>query len=384
MAKRKIKYFCFYDLPRFDKYSRYFCAASNSKIEYITKKLRELDYEVEIISPTVLTDRNYPFLFSNGRIRQISIGVSLRTFSSISSKFRFIRLLGYLVTRISFLIYALNNIKKGETIIVYHSLGYINEIDFITKVKEANTILEVEEIYADVVCKPFYRKKEIEFINRATHYIFPTSLLNESINTQSKKSIIIHGSYNSDIIVNARNRDINDRIRVVYAGTLDPRKGCLEAVRSMEFLSTNFHLYVLGFGTESEKNILLNEIQKVNSKGNGSASFEGLKLSEEYTTFLTNCDIGISPQDPNSSFNSTSFPSKILSYLSHGLKVVSIHIRSIKESSVGDLITYYQNQNPQEIADAIRSTEINSKLDSTSRIFALDQKLSQDLSDLLS
>ena len=38
-----------------------------------------------------------------------------------------------------------------------------------------------------------------------------------------------------------------------------------------------------------------------------------------------------------------SFPSKIITYMANGLRVVSANIRSVKSSLVGEYLTYYDN-----------------------------------------
>ena len=44
--------------------------------------------------------------------------------------------------------------------------------------------------------------------------------------------------------------------------------------------------------------------------------------------------------------------------MSNGLSVVSIRIQAIETSSVGEYITYYDEQNPDQIADAIMNVNI--------------------------
>lgn len=48
-----------------------------------------------------------------------------------------------------------------------------------------------------------------------------------------------------------------------------------------------------------------------------------------------------------------SFPSKIITYMANGLRVVSANIRSVKSSLVGEYLTYYDNNTPEDIAKAI-------------------------------
>lgn len=100
---------------------------------------------------------------------------------------------------------------------------------------------------------------------------------------------------------------------------------------------------------------------------------------EEYIRFIQSCDIGLSTQNPDAAFNATSFPSKILSYLSNGLRVVSIRIPAIEGSDVGDKLFYYDEQTPKQIADAILSVDMAQAYDSRSDIVDLSNKFQNEL-----
>ena len=136
------------------------------------------------------------------------------------------------------------------------------------------------------------------------------------------------------------------------------RKGSSAAVAAAEYLNKDYVLHICGFGTEQDKTDLLEIISQSNAKNDCKIEFHGLLTGREYISFLQKCHIGLSTQNPNASFNATSFPSKILSYLSNGLSVVSIRIPAIETSSVGKYVTYYDEQTPSQIADAIMNANI--------------------------
>jgi hypothetical protein len=104
---------------------------------------------------------------------------------------------------------------------------------------------------------------------------------------------------------------------------------------------------------------------------------------EAYIEFIQSCDIGLSTQDPNAAFNATSFPSKILSYMANGLKVVSIRIPAIEQSAVGDMLFYYDEQTPEQIAKAILSVDMSAEYDSRKLILELSKKFQCDLEKLM-
>ena len=231
--------------------------------------------------------------------------------------------------------YLKENLTENDKIIIYHSLGYYKLYKWIKKVTKAKILLETEEIYSDVGKTRFVtREKEINSFKFADGYIFPTELLDKIVNVDKKPSVIIHGTYR---VEKECGKSFGDGLtHIVYAGTFDPRKGGVQAAAAAaEFLPCGYHVHILGFGTENDKKLLLKTIKDVSEKTECKVTFDGLKSGSDYIEFIQSCDIGLSTQNPDAAFNGTSFPSKILSYLSNGLKVVSIKIPAVEESAVG-------------------------------------------------
>ena len=124
-------------------------------------------------------------------------------------------------------------------------------------------------------------------------------------------------------------------------------------------------------------------ISDIASRSKAKVTYDGLLSGEDYVRFIQSCDIGLSTQNPDAAFNATSFPSKILSYMANGLRVVSIRIPAIEQSAVGDALFYYARQTPEEIAKAILSVDMNATYDSRTRIQELDREFCAQIGDLL-
>ena len=259
--------------------------------------------------------------------------------------------------RICLFLYLLKHAHKNEHVYVYHATAYGKSILWAKAIKKFKLILEVEEIYSDVQ-KTIrgLRDYEFSYINTADAFIFSTNLLDEKINKLNKPYIVINGTYEVEDIISGKFND--GKIHVVYAGTFDIRKGSAAAAAAAEYLNKDYVLHICGFGTEKDKTDLLEIISQSNAKHDCKIEFHGLLTGREYISFLQKCHIGLSTQNPNESFNATSFPSKILSYLANGLSVVSIRIPAIETSSVGKYVTYYDEQTPSQIADAIMNANI--------------------------
>ena len=102
-------------------------------------------------------------------------------------------------------------------------------------------------------------------------------------------------------------------------------------------------------------------------------------MNEEYLKFIQKCQIGLCTQNIDAAFNTTSFPSKILSYMSNGLEVVGVNIAAIKNSKVGQYIQFYNV--PDE--NAILNINLNNKTNNVDVVKELDKEFKEDLKDML-
>ena len=91
----------------------------------------------------------------------------------------------------------------------------------------------------------------------------------------------------------------------------------------------------------------------------------------------------MSTQNPQADFNATSFPSKILSYLANGLRVVSIRIPAIEKSDIADKIYFYDKQTPYDIAKAIECVDTTDDYNSRALIQTLSDKFELELKSVL-
>lgn len=370
-----MKYIGFYDV---ELNRRNICLSATNKMNYIAEKISDLGLPVEFISAS--TTAPYDI---EGCVEKIDENISIKFFKAYkSSRNKLKRIFHILMNRIKLFLYCLINIKKGEQVIVYHSLDLMRPIYYAKKLKGFKLILEVEEIYNDVSDKSNSSKKmERKFIACADKYIFPTELLNEKFNKEKKPFLIILGTYKTE---DEKAYKFNDgKIHCVYSGTFDPRKGAPAAAKAAEWLPVNYHLHFLGFGNEEMTNNIKNIINETNEISEATLTYDGLLSGSEYTEFLQKCDIGLSTQNPDESYNATSFPSKILSYMANGLRVVSIKIPAIEKSAIGNSMYYYEEQSPEEIAKAIQSVDINDGNDVRKRIRELDAIFQKDLKAIL-
>lgn len=346
-------------------------------MDYICSALHRCGKGIEIISASRTKNRNN----YAGKYIAIQKGIMLRLFPTIGRGNKIKNAFSLYQMNWRLFHYLLFQTKAGEPILVYHSVGYALDIWLARKIRKFQLILEVEEIYQDVVPMSMLKKwEEKKVIQSADKYIFSTESLNCKLNQSNKPYVVVNGTY--EVEKNYQEAFADGKVHCVYAGTFDSRKGSSAAVAAAEYLPENYHIHILGFGTQEQKEHLQEQIAKVQKRSKSTLSYDGLITGKEYIRFLQKCQIGLCTQTPDSKYVNTSFPSKILSYLSNGLRVLCAKIPVVENSSIGDLLFYYEKQEPQAIAQAILKIPLSSTYNSRARIQILDQDFMKKIANL--
>lgn len=371
--KKNIYYLSFYDAPGGKHQYRVVTSGAN-KSRYILDTMSELDISVNILSAGYCEEKKWGVVLPSRRkindkqsiyhplslcVGKSALGLSIRNWVTLF--WLFLKLL---------------SLKRNDTLIVYHSLAYVRYVIWAKKLKGFRLILELEEIYSDVIGCECSLNREKRITEEADGYMFSTELLEEKYNVKNKPSLVCNGIYRMERRLAERFDD--GKIHVVYAGTFDPRKGGVTAVKAAALLPSNYHFHICGFGSPQEINLIKETVKNVNNKGNATVTYEGMLTGESFIRFIQQCHIGVSTQDPNAVFNATSFPSKILTYLSNGLSVVSIKIPAIEHSRVSKCLTFYEEQKPETISQAIMKIRIESE-SSKRTLNSLHHILKEDL-----
>lgn len=377
---KTVKYVGFYTEDK-NGYARNGSIAATNKMNYICDVINVLGYKVEIICPSWFTsdDRNYSKQYKV-YINALTTIVFAPSFRASTKLTRYIRTI---VSKVWLFLYLVKHTHTEEEIIVYHSLALIIPILAAKKIKKLHLILETNEVYCDVMKFPNYiRMLEEKLIRAADKYIFSTELLNKKFNVDNKPFVINYGTYK--IQKDRAQKFVDGKIHLVYAGIIDNQKGgATAAVGAAEYLNNKYHIHIIGFGNEECLERLQFLISEVSRKTDCVITYDGFIKGEDYINFLQKCDIGLSTQKPFGTFNETSFPSKILSYLSNGLRVVSIRLNTIEQSSISDLIYFYDQNLPKEIANTIQKVDLSEFYDSRERIKIMHRLFAEEIKRLI-
>jgi glycosyltransferase involved in cell wall biosynthesis len=351
--------------------------AARTKADYVFDSFRDLGYDITLLSASHTKGRR----FARGMKKEIADGFQLRLLPCMG-RGSFIQ--NKLASTLFFLSFCLNLlffIGKDDVVWVYHSLAFMRQLAFLKKLKRFKLILEVEEIYGDVICSDKAKRREMDFVRLADAYVFPSRQLDELLNTEGKPAVISHGTYR---VTEEDAEGFGDgKIHVVYAGTLDVRMGSHSVVDMAKHLDEGYHVHILGGGKEAEINALKAAVEAAQPQLRCRLTYDGILKGDAYTDFIRKCHIGLCPHQIDATFNNTAFPSKILSYMSSGLKVVSVRIPVIEASDVGQYLYYYDAHSSEDFARVVTEVDPRALPDSREIIRGLHDRFHTELQALL-
>ena len=377
MERKRVLYVGYYDTPDSKQQREYYPAATNF-MDYIAQVLVDDGYAVEIVSMSP-TKGAKP---ANGGRRALSNEIWLKTFFSIGDGNSFFHRINIHLIRFEMFIYLLTKIKKNDILLVYHSLNYAKVIMVLRKLRIFRFVLQVCEIYQDVTdnLANKLKKAEFEIFQRCDACIYSNDLIREKLDPDHRReSLVLYGVYKThkpDVTPFA-----DGKIHVVYAGTLDHRKGAGAAAEAAKYLDNRIHIHILGFGGEEQIAHIMSLVE--NHNGDSTLTFDGLLQGEAFSSFMAKCDIGLCTQSMDATFSDTSFPSKILTYLAYGLCVVSVRLKAVEISKIGNQLCFIDSCTPEAVAEGIQAALRNHEPKSSTLLTFLDKQLHEELRELL-
>ncbi|OOV29264.1 hypothetical protein BXU11_04920 [Flavobacterium sp. LM5] len=373
MKKNKIHYLCFYAEMNSD-YT--FFPSAIPKIEYLVEVLK-LDFSVQVVSCVKLSKLG----FKKSRRKVVDDKEAHLYFSTFNSRFSFINKLEILLRWFQIIYYVFFKIKKGEKLLIYHSLFYYKIFNALIWFIKVDTILQVEELYHAVTPGLLHLEAdENRYVLKFRKLLLVSDLLESKFKNFNNRTIVCYGDYRSlDFSPFKKHTSpVIENVNVVYAGVIESsRNAVFFALEVIKLLPNNYFLNIAGFGNNEDVKKLLSEINIIN-QGKERVKYLGYLTGSEYSNLLLKCDIGLSChqyRDDELISADNSFPSKIIVYLKHRLVIVSNKINCVINSEVGQHITFF-NSTPRDASDAILNVEINENLDSV--ISGLDYKFKKE------
>lgn len=144
-------------------------------------------------------------------------------------------------------------------------------------------------------------------------------------------------------------------VRFLYSGTLDSPRGVdqlLEAVKPLP--AQGWHLDITGHGPFAET------ISRFvsDTRWQGKVDFHNSLPADAYERLLADCHVGLNCQRTSDPISGVTFPSKVFTYLSAGLIVISSRASEV-DKICGKACLYFDAETPQSLAAAMNEVITN-------------------------
>ena len=356
-----------------------FSPAGLNKAKYILDKLRAIDKTKVASFASGGTAYNGFYLPKSVSINGLEF-FYCGTFGHFLSKVRFIE---RLLNIIQMCLYVIFKTKKNDILVFYNERYFSHAIKFAHRYLKRKVIIEVEEI--NCVAANYSQKyinNEIDNMRHADGYILVNNILPDYMPfVLERPHCYIYGAYNNICIDTPKFSD--GRIHILYSGTYNATKGgVFAAIALATSLPGKYHVHITGFGSKKEVEAVERELNNLNTNHRSKITYHGFLSLGDLDALMAKCHIGLCTQDPSTQLNLTSFPSKIINYMAHGLIVLSGRNRAIESSDVGDLICYYDKQTPSDMANSIESMTNFDANQCKTRILDLDKKAVKNIASI--
>ena len=271
--------------------------------------------------------------------------------------------------------YVKTYVKNNDTVVVYHSVNLTHRLIKHLKKKNIKWILEVEELYGYGASfdNPNVHK-EIQDIKKFPKHIFVNNVLPDFLGI-SQNYTVCYGSY---IPQEKPITAPHDKVRVVYAGTIEQSKiGAYTAVEAARYLSSTYEMHIAGFGSAQAIAKLKDMIEENNRLDGCQIVYHGKLEGKELSDLLFSCEIGLSTYVIRLPFSNCVFPSKLTTYVCHGLKVVIGRSENFEKAEIAKGWTYYDQNDSQIIAQAVEKAHASECVDGYGLIEKLDKKFAE-------
>lgn len=349
--KKKVTYLGHYDLLRNGKQERVYSLAGARKIDFVCDELVQLGFDVNLVSAA------YSNLNGHGKVsgttERIRDGITLILAPSNKATNKLERIKRVLGARLWLFCYLLRNCKKDDCVVVYHNYADALAIVLAQKIKGFKLILQIEEQYSRVwKLSPFQKWKENLLLEYGKEDALVVSeLLAEKLNITNP--IVSYGNYRvyEGQIPTKRT---SGNIVLVFTGMIETvRNGAFLSIECMKYLPSDYTLYLSGPVSKGTEEQFYTSINNVNREcGREACVYMGMLGDAEYENLLLSADIALNPQREGS-FGDFVFPSKILTYMSYGLQVVSTKGRSIVKSDLAGCIAFAEDFTAESVANTI-------------------------------
>lgn len=373
---KNVKWLIQYDT--YDSKENRICGLSSLGVcDYKVSLLTRKGYFVDIISPSVT---GHKWGFYGYKVKNLTKQVKLHLFPTFGYVNKAGMIFSKLWTATLLFFYLLLFIKRNEIIIVAHSLAFCTPLYIAKKIKGFKILLDFGEEYNKVKKgNLLYRIFEPKLISVSDEFIFCNDLMSKLYN--SIAYTVIYGQYiNPYKLPKKRKKD--NKIHLVYAGIISKEEGsAYQVIKLARFLDERYRIHILGQIPKEEDYLAL--IKENNEKHKCKIQYEGIKKGESFFNELNKYDIGLNLRKTSEKYIDFAFPSKCLTYLCAGLRVVSSDIKCLKESRLAEAFFFFKDNSLENASEVIRQIDIYKNYEIKNQLETLDIIASDELAHLI-
>lgn len=256
--------------------------------------------------------------------------------------------------------------SKGIKIVIfYHSFIWVFLIPLL-RLFNIKVILQVNEIFynAGTHNSFFYKLVELTLFRLSHGFILSSKATLPFIKKSGSTQPVV-GEIPGPLIkpFNKSKSTNGNKIKLVYAGVIDykdKRGAFITAELAQKLNNIEYEIDIFGFGSEKNISKLISEIKINNKTSKTKIFYNGSVSPKKLASKLDNYDIGLAIQGKDASFSESSFPSKILTYISAGLSVVATGTTAVNCWNHKNLIFVYKNNDLSDLLDYLLRYNKNS------------------------
>lgn len=377
---KSIKWITTYDVETNNE-GRYYSLSSKNKTDYIIDVMVRNGWNIEIISPSITMHEKGYYRKSQ---RSINKNIKLTLFNTFGAKSKLGRAMSKIFSATQLFCYLFFKVKRNELIIIGHTLMFAAPVYLAKKIKNFKLILDFGEEY-NMVKKGnrIYQWAEPKLIQNTNKFIFGNDFMGDIYGISPINYIVVYGQYQNNI--RAKKIILDNKIHLVYSGIIsESEKSAFKAIELAKYLDKKYTIHILGKIDNLAEEHFYSLIEEVNSINDSCrVIYEGVKNGEEYVKQMIQYDIGLNLRSVDEYYIDFAFPSKVISYLNAGLRVVSSKIKCVEQSDIGILLDYYEDDNPNCISEVIRGIDLQSPFYCSDKLKELDSKLSISIESLI-
>ena len=256
-----------------------------------------------------------------------------------------------LLSPILYFFHAVRHVKRGDLIIMHNYYVNYSLLALYFSIRYKSTIIIDYEDGRHLIDKGvgWYLCRFAEFLGKRLVHgaILANALLGKRLSINIPKTVI-PGFY-SPKAFRVNNTSSKSCVRFLYAGTLDETRGVDLLLDAIPLISIDgWALDISGAGPLEPR---VREFIS-NPRYKGKVFFHSVLEPSRYSDLISNAHVGLNPQRVNDPVSSVTFPSKIFSYLSAELLIITSEACGVRDI-LGNICIYYQKDDPISLATAM-------------------------------